>query len=298
MDAYREAIHQVVRQGDIVFDLGAGTGILGLHACSAGAKSVHAVEPTDIIAVVPDIAQANGFAERIHPHKCASFHFEPDEKADVIIASMLPSGAFANNFVQVVGDASKRLLKPNGIIIPKTIHAAFCPVELPDWYEGHVACWDAPKQGFAFNSIHAVSANRPRNHRISSSSLIAIPARAEAVVTLEPPERDLQVDLAFVIQRDSVAHAVASWIEVNMTDRVVVGNCPVGPTNTWDNLLLPLETPLKLVAGETARVSIRADFLSSDTILSWHVSVHTHDGKPRVELNQSTFLGKLLPFVP
>jgi type I protein arginine methyltransferase len=65
MNSYHEALRRRVRPGDVVVDLGAGTGIFALLACRFGARRVYAIEPTDAILVAREIAAANGHAERI-----------------------------------------------------------------------------------------------------------------------------------------------------------------------------------------------------------------------------------------
>jgi protein arginine N-methyltransferase 1 len=63
--AYERAICAIVRPGDVVLDLGAGTGVLGLLACRAGARRVYAVDGGGILGVARALARANGVADRI-----------------------------------------------------------------------------------------------------------------------------------------------------------------------------------------------------------------------------------------
>jgi hypothetical protein len=58
-------IAEVVRPGDIVVDIGMGTGVLTIAAARAGAKHVYAIEASAIGQVAEAIFQANGLADRI-----------------------------------------------------------------------------------------------------------------------------------------------------------------------------------------------------------------------------------------
>lgn len=59
VDSYHEAIRRHVRPGDVVVDLGTGTGILALFAAQQQAKQVYALDHSPFIEVARRIADAN-----------------------------------------------------------------------------------------------------------------------------------------------------------------------------------------------------------------------------------------------
>lgn len=64
-DAYKDAIQRTVKPGDVVVDLGAGTGLLSFFAVQAGARHVYAIEESGIADVAAELIEANGFRDRI-----------------------------------------------------------------------------------------------------------------------------------------------------------------------------------------------------------------------------------------
>ena len=88
-EAFRRAIDSVVRPGDIVLDVGAGSGILSVFAARAGAARVYAVERTSVAVLAQELAAANGAADIVQVIHGDVMDVELPERVDVIVSEWL-----------------------------------------------------------------------------------------------------------------------------------------------------------------------------------------------------------------
>lgn len=92
-DAFKKAIKNTVKKGDVVVDMGSGSGILSLFALEAGAKKVYAVEFDKWMAKkLVDVFSANGFSERVSILNEDICSISLPEKVDVVMGEMVGSG--------------------------------------------------------------------------------------------------------------------------------------------------------------------------------------------------------------
>ena len=110
-----QALEKTVKQGDMVVDVGTGSGILSIAAAMLGAKRVHAL---DLDPVAVESAKLNVKLNKVHDVVAVSQNNlldRIDEQADVIVANIL-----AEIILRFVDDAY-RLLRPGGVFITSGI---------------------------------------------------------------------------------------------------------------------------------------------------------------------------------
>jgi predicted RNA methylase len=107
-EAFRAAITAVVRPGDHVLEIGAGSGILSLFACEAGAATVTAVEVDPVLAdLIAATARANGLHHRmtVINADARESHLPP---ADVVIAELIETGLLDEPQIPVINSLIQR----------------------------------------------------------------------------------------------------------------------------------------------------------------------------------------------
>jgi len=129
---YLAAIAAAVRPGDVVLDLGTGSGVLAVAAARAGARRVYAIEATDIADVAERVFAANGVADRVTLIRGWSKQIELPERADVLVAELIGNDPFEEELLETTIDARERLLAPGARLVPDGLTVFVRPLLMPE----------------------------------------------------------------------------------------------------------------------------------------------------------------------
>jgi len=129
---YLAALTAAVRPGDVVLDIGTGSGVLSVAAARAGARRVYAVEATDIASVAAHVFELNGVQDRVTLLSGWSRQIELPEKADLLVAEVIGNEPFEEEILETTLDARQRLLKPGARLIPHALTLLARPIQLPE----------------------------------------------------------------------------------------------------------------------------------------------------------------------
>jgi predicted RNA methylase len=108
--AFRDAIRAVVRPGDVVVDVGAGSGILSFFAAEAGASRVYAVEidPVSAAALRRSIELNPAVAGRIAVVEGDAAVVDLPRYVDVVVAEIIETGLLDEQQVPVLNALRRR----------------------------------------------------------------------------------------------------------------------------------------------------------------------------------------------
>jgi SAM-dependent methyltransferase len=288
--AYAGAVAARVGPGSIVLDIGTGPGIMALLACRAGAARVYAADPSDVIQIAREAAEANGFANRITFFQAMTTDIGLPTHVDGVIAEIhgvLP--LFQRSLVSIL-DARDRFLKPGGWIAPArdTIWAA--PVSAGEAHQLIGEVWNA-EYGLDFSAARSRAPHLWRPLRLRTEDLVAEPLRWAALdyQTLTGP--DVSGRIVWSMQRPAVAHGLGLWFDCETDSSHGFSNAPGGDHHVFSQAFFPWPEPVSLSAGDDVEALLRADFDGSDYVWSWQTDVR-HDGALKAQFRQSTFLAQ------
>jgi len=263
---YLAAIEAAVRPGDVVLDIGTGSGVLAVAAARAGARHVYAVEATGIGEIAAQVFAANGVADRITLITGWSERIDLPEPADVLVAELIGSEPLEENILETTLDARHRLLTPEARLVPHALTLVARPLVVPDA--------EAGRRAFGASAV----AQWRRWYDIDFTALLDLaderpvlePSEGEVVATwtpVGPPTTLATVDLGaftdpslqatgdLVVHEASSVNAISVTFHADLHEGISHTLDPWRhPASSWATAVWFL--PNQLMVGPDARVRI------------------------------------------
>lgn len=279
VDTYHRGITRQVRQGDVVLDLGTGTGVLAMMASAAGAKKVYAVDHSEFIEVAREIAAHNGFAN-IEFVQASSRDFSPPEPIDLVVHEQMGDDLFNENMLTNLLDLRTRVLRSGARILPGRFRLFIEPVSLHDsmrvrrlW---NIALPDGIDLDVVRTSPTAARFDHDRMEHFwarpgSVASTVGIPAPVmefdlNTLESIEELPRQLTVERTAT--QDAIVDGYCVWFEAQFDDETVLTTSPLAPVTSWGNRMFRIDH--EVARGEQFRATVRLPELDEPS--TWSVS--------------------------
>ena len=290
LDRYRQAIDRTVRDGDFVLDLGAGTGILSLLACRAGARMVLAVEASPAADLADVVIAANAVRDRIAILNESSFQADPVERANLLVTDTFGTFGLQSGGLMAVLDARRRLLTAQARLIPRALELWITPVEQPDFYHRTIDAWANSVHGMNVSALRSFAVNNLHSIRVDRTAFLANPVPLARVDLSELTDPAVEGDVTVEVRREGVVHGICGWFAAELADGVAVDNAPGGTTN-YAQTFFPIETPSHVEKGDRMKVSIQHYDMAE---VRWQIEISGSEERGatrQVTFDHSTFWG-------
>ena len=267
--AFKEAIFRNVNRGDVVIDLGTGTGILAIWAAQAGAKKVYAIEETDVADIAEAVIKDNGFENVITVLKANSSEVTLPEPADVLIAELVGHFLFEEGIVEAVAAVREALLKPAARVIPNSASVFAAPVELNGEFD-EVRFWNTWSDP-VLSAVRKKAANSAYVEKVSPGVLVSEAAKLFEIDFRTVRPALLSSESSFLIDRECCLDAIVGWFKLSLDSDAYVETAPWSPATHWQQCIFPLEQQFQLKKSETLHFEMTLEPFASGSKWKWEI---------------------------
>ena len=256
--ALRASIAATVRPGDVVLDVGAGSGILSMFAAQAGAARVYGIERAPAAAALARrVIADNGLERTIFILQGEAETTRLPEPVDVIISEWCGVLGVDENMLPSVLAARDLCLKPGGTLIPGRVTAWMAPawsLAGADTLTFRNRLYDLDLTAlapFSFDEVVCVS-----------DDVVDVDLRAEprplwstdpATLPAAHARQPFGAELSFSLQDG--ANGLVAWFSAEMPGAAELTNRPGAPPTHWGQFYFPVACATSAGRGDALTVS-------------------------------------------
>jgi precorrin-6B methylase 2 len=262
---YVAAIAAAVRPGDVVLDIGTGSGVLAVAAARAGARRVYAVEASDIAEVAERVFAANGVTEIVTLVPGWSREIELPEPADLLVAELIGNEPLEEEILETTLDARRRLLKPGARLVPHALTLLARPLRLPEGEARQRAIGQAAVErwrglyAMEFQPLLDAALLAPVNMPTETEVVAKWPPVGPPVVLADLDlttfaEASVRASADLVVDQPGTVNAVAVTFRAGLHGTIEHTLDPWSwPTSSWATSVWILPDPLNIGSGGALR---------------------------------------------
>jgi len=272
----REAIRRSVRPGDVVLDLGTGTGVLAAFAARAGARRVYAIDADDILEAARAVWRANGVDERIVPIHAPSTRVHLPEAVDVVITETIGNFGLEEGILGTVIDARRRFLKPGGTIVPAAVEPFVAPVECAGV---HARCvgWAGRLYGLDLGPLRELAQNTVHRLQFDAAALLGEPVSLGCIPLSAVDSAHFAGEAVSRVRRAGTCHGLAGWFRAELVPGLTLESAPPNPAPSWNHAYLPADHGIPLAEGQGLPIGVEA--ADNGAAWSWRLGREHHSSR-------------------
>ena len=265
---FGRAVREAVRPGDVVLDLGTGSGLLAFIASRAGASRVYALDKEHILDVARQLARDNGFGEEIAFIQGRSTQVELPEPVDLVVAEIIGGFGLEEKILESLSDARSRFLKPGGRLLPDRLDLYLAPTEEEktsrDWPREIREDWELD-----FTALEEMSQHVRQGLISDVDMFLGQKVRVASFDLYRAGSKGVKGEVQVEIERAGKLTGWVGWFEAWFEGRPIISTEPPNRYPSWRNIFFPIGEPVPVEPGNTARLEMRLD----NPLWSWRFSL-------------------------
>lgn len=245
-EGYQQAIAALVRPGDVVVDVGAGTGVMSIFAARAGARRVFAIESTPIARLARRIIAENGLSDIIEVIEEDAASVTLPEPADLIVTECMGNFVYSDAMLGVLEDC-RRMLRPGGRVCPERITVYLAPTFMAPIF-GEFSFWEKPRYGIDFRLAREAAVNDTYTLQCPSMQFLSAPPARYGEIRPTQPTPSADQEVAFTISRSGPIDMVVGWFDADLAPGICLQTGP-GHNTHWGQVVFPVPTFMAETGG-------------------------------------------------